>query len=115
MAQQHSLTIQNWHAHIYFESHYAQQAKALCEEAGRMFGIVPERLHSAPIGPHPLGSCPLTLPSDQLGEIIGWLLKRGAFTVLVHGNSGNELFDHTQLAFSLGQVDELRLEVFGSR
>ena len=116
MAQQHGMIISDWHAHLYFDAHQAPQAQALCEDAGRTFAIPVARVHSAPIGPHPRGSCQLSVPNDRLGEVVGWLLlHRGPFTVLVHGNSGDDLSDHTQLAFWLGQAEELRLDVFRSQ
>ncbi|MBM3594707.1 MAG: 4,5-dioxygenase [Alphaproteobacteria bacterium] len=113
MAQQHSINTSDWHAHLYFDAHEAPHAQALCEDAGRIFAIPVARVHSAPIGPHPRGSCQLTVPNDRLGDIIGWLLlHRGPFTVLVHVNSGDDLNDHTKHAFWLGQAETLKLDIF---
>lgn len=45
--------IKGYHAHVYFDESTIEPAKALCEEAGKRFGVTVGRMHHRPIGPHP--------------------------------------------------------------
>ena len=45
--------IKGYHAHVYFDEATVDLAKALCEEAGKLFQVTVGRMHHRPIGPHP--------------------------------------------------------------
>lgn len=107
------MTILNWHAHVYFDPHEADAARALCQAMRDHLGIAMGRVHSQPVGPHPRGSCQMTVPRRLIGEALEWLLEhRGTFTVFVHGNSGDDLVDHTRNVIWLGPPEELNLAIF---
>ncbi len=76
-----------------------------CEAAGKKFGVKVGRMHDNPVGPHPRGSCQLTIETNRLAEVLPWLvLNRGKFTVFTHAQTGNALKDHTQHVVWLGPV-----------
>ena len=88
--------IENFHAHVYYDAPTRAQAERLCAEAGKKFGIKVGRMHDNPVGPHPRGSCQLTIGTEQFSTVIPWLvLNRGKLTVFTHAQTGNALKDHT--------------------
>ena len=105
--------IENFHAHVYYDPHEHAEALKLCETAGRTFGVKVGRMHDNPVGPHPRGSCQLTIETSQLAEVLPWLvLNRGKFTVFTHAQTGNALKDHTQHVIWLGPSETLKLDQF---
>ena len=73
--------IQDFHAHIYFDPEELEQAKALGAAACERFGVPVGGYHLAPVGPHPRGSCQLTVTPEQFGDFARWMvLNRGGLT-----------------------------------
>lgn len=102
-----------YHAHVYFDAQSLEQARALCQEAGRAFGVQVGRVHEKMVGPHPRWSCQLAFDRDQFDRLIPWLdARRGELDVFVHGLSGDELKDHTDYAYWLGKEWPLDLRQF---
>ena len=66
--------ITDYHAHVYYDADTREQAAKLCEAAGETFGVKVGRMHDNPVGPHPRGSCQLTVPTEQFAEVIPWLI-----------------------------------------
>lgn len=105
-------TIEGWHAHIYYEPGDRAQAEALCTAASDLFDLRMGRLHDDPVGPHPTGSCQLTVPPDRIGPVLGWLaLNRGDLVVFAHAETGDVLADHIDHVIWLGESRRLRLDV----
>lgn len=105
--------IENYHAHVYYDAPTRAQAVTLCEAAGKTFGVKVGRMHDNPVGPHPRGSCQLTIGKEQLGEVLPWLvLNRGKLTVFTHAQTGNALKDHTAHVIWLGPSEKLDLSQF---
>ena len=105
-----------YHAHVYFDERTVSQARELCEGAAASFGVVMGRVHEKFVGPHPRWSCQLSFDSGQFDALIPWLdAHRAGLTVLVHGQTGNSLEDHTTHASWLGEPAELNLSVFQDR
>jgi DOPA 4,5-dioxygenase len=105
--------IRDFHAHIYFDADEAEKARALGDEAHRIFGVPVGHYHTRPVGPHPRGSVQLTVPPDQLGDFAQWLaLNRGELTVFVHANTGEDLADHTRHVIWFGKSEPLELSIF---
>lgn len=106
--------IRDFHAHIYFDPEEVEQARALGTAAHDKFGVPEGHYHLRPVGPHPRGSCQLTVPADQFGEVAQWLvLNRGALTIFAHANTGDDLADHTEHVIWFGPSEELNLSIFG--
>jgi DOPA 4,5-dioxygenase len=102
-----------YHAHVYFDAKTIGQAREVCENAAKLFGVVMGRVHEKPVGPHPHWSCQLSFDSAQFEELIPWLDEhRGGLNVLVHPVTGNALEDHTTHASWLGQAVKLNLSIF---
>jgi aromatic ring-cleaving dioxygenase len=104
-----------YHAHIYFGPDTVGQARAMAEEAGRLFKVNVGRVHEKLVGPHPAWSVQLAFTRDEFDQIIPWLDEhRDGLDVFVHGLSGDELADHTTHAYWLGKEWPLDLSMFGA-
>ena len=65
-------------------------------------------MHDNPVGPHPRGSCQLTIGKGQFADVISWLvLNRNGLTVFTHAQTGNALKDHTDHVIWLGPSETL--------
>ena len=106
--------IENFHAHVYYDAPKTRaQALTLCQTAGETFGIKVGRMHDNPVGPHPRGSCQLTIGKGQLEAVISWLvMNRRGLTVFTHAQTGNALKDHTDHVIWLGPSETLKLDQF---
>jgi len=106
-------SITGWHAHVYFDAAARAQARTLCEAAVARFGVTMGRMHDGPVGPHPVGSCQLTVPPEAFAGLIPWLaLNRDGLTVFAHAETGDALADHTQHVVWLGESQALDLSIF---
>ncbi len=102
-----------YHAHVYFDAATVDRATALCHEAGSHFQLPVGQIHRRPVGPHPCWSCQISFDRAQFEALIPWLdAHRQGLTILVHGLSGDDLADHTEHAFWLGETRSLDLAVF---
>jgi aromatic ring-cleaving dioxygenase len=105
--------IKEFHAHVYFDEHTADQAEELCNHARRQFSIVMGRVHKKLVGPHPMWSCQLAFSPEVFGQVIPWLaLNRNGLIVFTHPETGDVVKDHTAHAVWMGKVLELNLSVF---
>lgn len=65
-----------------------------------------------PVGPHPRGSCQLTVPPKQFGDFAQWLvLNRGDFTSFAHATTGDDITDHTHNVIWFGPSEALDLAI----
>lgn len=102
--------IENFHAHVYYDAATRAQAHELCAAAGKQFGVKVGRMHDNPVGPHPRGSCQLTVEIDRFAEVVPWLiLHRRALTIFAHAQTGDALKDHTDHVLWLGPSEKLKL------
>jgi aromatic ring-cleaving dioxygenase len=105
--------IRDFHAHIYYDPAQVDLARELAAAAQSRFPVAVGHFHLRPVGPHPRGSCQLTVPREQLGDVAQWLaLNRGGLTIFVHANTGDDLADHTQHVIWFGSSEELDLSLF---
>ena len=105
--------IRDFHAHIYFDPDEIEAAKALGRAAREKFGVAEGHYHLRPVGPHPRGSCQLTVPAEQLGDFAQWLaLNRSGLTIFAHANTGDDLADHTDHVIWFGPSEALNLAMF---
>ena len=106
--------ISGYHAHVYFDADTREQAVKLCTAAGETFGIKVGRTHDKPVGPHPRGSCQLTIPPNQFATVIPWLIEnRHGLTIFTHAETGDALKDHTDHVIWLGPSEPLKLSALG--
>lgn len=105
-------TIRGWHAHVYFQPEQLDQARAVCEAVRDIFDIQMGRMHVEPVGPHPTGSCQLTVPPETFADVTAWLaLNRDGLTVFTHAETGDVMADHTEHVVWLGESQPLRIDV----
>ena len=105
--------IRDFHAHLYFDPEEVEQARTLAAAAEAKFGVPVGHFHLRPVGPHPRGSCQLTVPADQFGDVAQWLvLNRGPLTIFAHANTGGDLADHTEHVMWFGPSEALNLSMF---
>lgn len=99
-----------YHAHVYFDENSVEFAANLCREAGEKFGLRVGRVHEKLVGPHTRWSCQIIFSHKDFDRFIPWLDKhRQGLTVLVHGLTGDDLADHTDYAYWLGDSVDINL------
>ena len=107
------LTIRDFHAHIYFGLEELSHAQAVAAAAQAKFDVPVGHFHTRPVGPHPRGSCQLTVPRDQFGDFAQWIaLNRAGLTIFAHTSTGDDLADHTQHVIWFGPSEPLDLSIF---
>ena len=105
--------IRDFHAHLYFDPEQVAEAQALARAAQERFGVPVGHFHLRPVGPHPRGSCQLTIGKAQFTDVVSWLvLNRRGLTVFTHAQTGNALKDHTDHVIWLGPSEALELSQF---
>ena len=110
--------LKGYHAHVYFDVATREAAVDLREEIDRLaldagFEVKLGRVHDKPVGPHPKAMYQVAFPLEGFATLVPWLMQnRGSLDVLVHGETGEDLLDHTQHVLWLGHELALKLEVF---
>lgn len=105
--------IQDFHAHIYFNPDELAAAQGLARDAKALFGVAVGRFHERPVGPHPRGSCQLTVPRERFGEFAEWaVVNRRDLTIFAHAETGDDLADHTAHVIWFGPSEPLDLSMF---
>jgi DOPA 4,5-dioxygenase len=105
--------IHDFHVHLYYDPEQVDVAKQLAAAAHERFGIPVGHFHLGPVGPHPRGSCQLTVAPGQFGEVAQWLvLNRGPLTIFAHASTGDDLADHNQHMIWFGKSEPLNLSIF---
>lgn len=103
-----------FHAHIYFDADEIDSARLLAERARAAFDVRVGRFHVGPVGPHPRGSCQLTVPAGVFGRFAEWaVVNRGTLTIFAHAETGDDLADHSQHVIWFGPSEPLDLARFG--
>jgi DOPA 4,5-dioxygenase len=105
--------IRDFHAHIYFDADELPAAQALAREAQERFGVAVGHFHLRPVGPHPRGSCQLTVEPETFGDFTRWaVLSRKGLTIFAHAETGDDLADHTEHVIWFGPSEPLNLSIF---
>jgi DOPA 4,5-dioxygenase len=106
--------LRDFHAHIYFDPPELEAARTLARRAHALFGVAVGHFHPGPVGPHPRGSCQLTVPKELFGEFAGWAaLNRMGLTIFAHAETGDDLADHSAHVIWFGPSEPLDLSIFG--
>jgi DOPA 4,5-dioxygenase len=102
-----------YHAHVYFDESTKAHAKMLCEQSGERFGLQVGRFHEKCVGPHPCWSCQIVFGTKDFDAYIEWLeSNRDGLTIFVHALTGDDVKDHTDYAYWLGDEVALNLAFF---
>ncbi len=106
--------LRDFHAHIYFDERQLAEAQALAAEVNKRFGVPIGHFHVRPVGPHPRGSCQITVPTVRFGEIATWLaVNRVGLTIFAHASTGDDLADHSRNVVWFGLSEPPDLTIFG--
>ncbi len=106
-------SIRDFHAHIYYDPEEVELARQLAASVQTRFPVAVGHFHLKPVGPHPRGSCQLTVPTEQFGDVAQWLvLHRGPLTIFAHASTGDDLADHTEHVVWFGESEALNLSMF---
>ncbi len=109
------MDIIDYHAHLYYPVSEIENAKKVIDKVVENFDFKIGRMWDKPVGPHPVGSCQITVPVKALNHFIPWLMKnRDQYDIFFHANTGDDLFDHTQMVMWLGREHSLNLDLFQS-
>ena len=107
-------SIRDFHAHIYFDADQLDRAQALARAAQQRFNVPVGHFHRNPVGPHPRGSCQLTVRPEQFGDFAQWIaLNRDGLTIFAHTSTGDDRSDHTEHVIWFGPSETLDLSIFG--
>ena len=72
------MSIRGYHAHIYFDPDQLEEAQKFAAAAKAELNCPVGHFHTAPVGPHPRGSCQLSLRPEQFARFAIWDRKHGA-------------------------------------
>ena len=104
------ITIDGYHAHVYYDAETRPRAARLREEIAARIGVEVRDLSDAPRGPHPVPQFRFTFTTAQFQTVVPWLmLNRQGLDVLVHPLTDNSYDDHSRYAVWLGSPVALRL------
>lgn len=107
------MEITSYHAHLYYDDSTYEKALQVIEKAKTLDYVQVGRAHQKEVGPHPRWSCQFLFAADKLNEMIPWLLEnRDDLTVFTHANTGNDYLDHTQNTLWMGEILDLKLDIF---
>ncbi len=106
-------TIEDYHAHVYFDAETREPAQRLREAVEARFAIEMGRWHEKPVGPHPCWSYQIAFKPEVFPQLIPWLaLNREDLVIFTHPNTGQDLEDHRDRAIWMGAKLDLKLEIF---
>ncbi len=109
------MVFEAYHFHLYFERHQIPALRVLLDRLRSVENIKIGRVREEPVGPHPTGSCQITVKRDDFEQILALLLReRKGLDVFIHALSGDDLKDHTDYTMWLGRQYELNLSFFDS-
>tara|TARA_R110002049_G_scaffold247162_1_gene421329 strand:+ start:415 stop:744 length:330 start_codon:yes stop_codon:yes gene_type:complete len=109
------MEFKSYHFHLYFAFDQVELATATAKQIESEFDIFVGRVWDRPVGPHPIGSCQITVPKEKFVDITNWLLvNRNGLDVFIHPEGGNDLIDHRDHIMWIGQSYEINLDIFNS-
>lgn len=109
--------IEYYHFHLYYPVEEIEKAKIVLNkvenEIKENLRLEIGRAWDKPVGPHPIGSCQVTVPRESFKEVSEWFLEnRDGFDLFIHGVSGDDYKDHTKYVIWMGKEHPLNLEIF---
>ncbi len=109
------MRFEKYHFHIYFEFTDLSRAQDLVQELEQIHHIGIGRIWNKPVGPHPVGSCQITVYPNYFHEMSDWfLLNRKGLSIFIHAVSGDDLKDHTDYVMWIGEPTKLNLDFFNA-
>jgi len=106
-------TTTHYHSHIYFNQESMEQAQTLAKRLEEKFAVDIGRFWEKPVGPHPRWSVQIAYEANKFGRVVPYLMKnRDGLTVFTHPLTGDDYTDHTDHALWMGELLELKLDIF---
>jgi DOPA 4,5-dioxygenase len=101
-----------FHAHIYYSAKDRAAAEALHEEfvAGRPLVLFVGQMTDSGVGPHPIPQYEVHFLENARAEVVA-VIEASGLRALVHPLTDDDLADHTDLAFWIGEPVELDISV----
>lgn len=107
------MIIRQYHFHLYYDFSDIEKARFLANTISKNFEVPIGTVWDRPVGPHPIGSCQVTVSNDLFYEILSWILiNRDGIDFFIHPVTGNDLLDHTDYAIWIGKSYPLKLSIF---
>jgi aromatic ring-cleaving dioxygenase len=101
-----------FHAHIYYSDGDRAAAEALHEEfvAGRPLVLFVGQMTDRGVGPHPIPQYEVHFLENARAEVVA-VIEASGLRALVHPLTDDDLADHTNLAFWIGEPVKLDISV----
>ena len=107
------MKIKYYHFHLYYDVENIEAANVLREKIKESFDFEVGRLWDKPVGPHPIGSCQVSIPTQRFEEALTWFLEnRKDIDLFIHPVTGDDLADHSDHAIWVGKSYDLKIEIF---
>jgi DOPA 4,5-dioxygenase len=108
-----TLNIKHYHFHLYYLKNQINKAKEITQKIPSIFDVEVGRFWEKPVGPHPIGSCQITVQEKEFHQFLKWMMiGRGDIDVFIHPVTGDNWQDHTQCIMWLGDSHPLNIEFF---
>ena len=106
--------IKELHIHLYYTEYSIVKARTLVDQMlANNIDIEVGRFHEREVGPHPRWSVQLLVKGNVFGEVLSFVaMNRDGLTVFSHPVTGDDLKDHTDYAIWMGEMLDLKLEMF---
>ncbi len=98
--------IRAYHAHVYYRDPDERARAAVLRDAvDGQFDVALGRWRDTPVGPHPLPMYQVSFAADTFAAILPWLmLNRHGLTILIHPVTGDDVADHREHPFWMGET-----------
>ena len=107
------MDFEKYHFHLYFDNTEIDVLKRVLKKLEVFDKIEIGRIREYPVGPHPTGSCQITVQLGDFEKMLSWFLfERDGLDIFIHALSGDDLKDHTDYTLWVGQQHELNLDFF---
>ncbi|MEM7019602.1 MAG: DOPA 4,5-dioxygenase family protein [Pseudomonadota bacterium] len=107
------VTIDKFHAHIYFDADQHEFVLGLREQIESRFKLKVGTVHTRPIGPHSKSMFQVLFGAVEMPAFLAWLMQaRNGLSILIHGDTGDDYTDHTKHTMWLGEPLPIKVEVF---
>jgi len=110
------MKIKYYHFHLYYEPDNINLAAEVREKISQTFDVDVGRLWEEAVGPHPVGSCQVTVSVDLFEKVSAWFLKnRNGLDLFIHPISGDDIADHKDLIMWIGKSYKLNTNFFSKK
>ena len=107
------MQFQEYHFHIYFGPTSLSAAQEIVEKLQEFDYLDIGRVWNKPVGPHPIGSCQVTVKAAYFQKMCEWFLEhRNNLSIFIHAVTGDDLLDHTDYVMWIGDSYKINLAFF---